>query len=220
MQSHRHCRFHDLFVGDVRFAVADVFLDGAVEQPGVLQHHTEQVVHVFSRQGGDVHAVHVDLAAVWLVKAHQQVNHGGLARAGGSDDRDLLSGQGVRGEPVHDLTVTVVAEAHVVKHHVSLCLRQQEGLVAFVGELLVFQKLKHPLACRRGGLQGGERVGKAGQRVDKQVDVHNEGNDHAKADLAAEGKRAADDRHRHKAQVAHKAHQRHHHAGKKLSVPA
>ncbi len=85
----------DLFVGGVRAAVADVLHDGAVEQPGILQHHAEHAAQVVARELLDVVPVHQDGAAVDIVEAHQQLDHGGLAGAGRADDGDLLPGFGV-----------------------------------------------------------------------------------------------------------------------------
>ena len=220
MQSHRFCRLHDFLVGGAYLAVADILLDRSLEEPGILEHHAEEVVYVLAGEGGDIHAVHVDLAAIGFVKTHQEVYHGGLARARRTHDRDLLSREGVRREAVHDLAVRVVAETHVVKDHVAARHRELRRLAALVRELLVFQKFKDSFARRRSGLEGGEGICEGGQRIDKEIDVHDKGDDHAETDLARESERAAEDSHRHEPEVAHEAHQRHHHARHKLGVSA
>lgn len=66
-------------------------MDGAAEQPGVLQHHAELVAQLVTGHRGDVHAVDRDLAALHVVEALEQVHQRGLAGAGGPDDGDLLT---------------------------------------------------------------------------------------------------------------------------------
>ena len=76
-------------------AVADVLHDRAVVEPGILQDHAEHAAQVAAGEIPDVVAVHQDGAAVDIVEAHQQLDHGGLAGAGWADDGDLLAGLGV-----------------------------------------------------------------------------------------------------------------------------
>ena len=72
----------DLLVGRARLAVGDVVADRAGEQPGVLQHHAERAAHLVAGEVAVVDAVEEDAPGVDLVEAHEQVDDGGLARAG------------------------------------------------------------------------------------------------------------------------------------------
>ena len=88
-------RGHDLVVGGVGAAVGDVGGDGSFEEPGVLEHHADAGAQFGAGQGGDVGAVEGDAAGCGFVEAQQQVDQGGLARAGGADDGDgLVRGDG------------------------------------------------------------------------------------------------------------------------------
>ncbi len=51
-------RRHHLVVGRLRFAVSDVVPDGAFEQPGILQHHTDLAPEVGPPHLGDVDTIH------------------------------------------------------------------------------------------------------------------------------------------------------------------
>ena len=88
IQPHRLAGADDLLVGHVLLAVYHVFADGAVEQPGILQNHAEQVVYAFAGEFARGDAVDPDAPAVYLVEAHQQVDHGRLAGARRPDDGD------------------------------------------------------------------------------------------------------------------------------------
>ena len=68
-------------VRDALLAVHDVLPDGPLEQPGVLEDHAEQVVHVLAPHVPGGHPVDEDVPAADLVEAHQQVHHGGLPGA-------------------------------------------------------------------------------------------------------------------------------------------
>ena len=70
MQPHCLARPHDVLVGNALFAVHHVFADGALEQPGILQDHTEQIVHVRAGEFVRGHAVDLDIALIDFVKAH------------------------------------------------------------------------------------------------------------------------------------------------------
>src|SRR5699024_160591 len=112
--------FEDLLVGRVQAAVADVLPDRALEQPGVLQHHAGARAQLVAGEVADVDAVDGDAAAVQLVEAHHQVHQGGLAGAGGADDRHRVPGVGDERQVADQLPVGCVGEAHVLELHAAL----------------------------------------------------------------------------------------------------
>ena len=79
---------HHLVHGGALLAVGDVFKDGAVEQPGVLQHHGVGSAEGVPFDLPDLVSVHVNGAVVHVVEPHEQVDDGGLARARGAHDGD------------------------------------------------------------------------------------------------------------------------------------
>ena len=76
---------NDLFVGGIQTAIADILHDGALEQPGVLQHHAEALAQGTAVKVADIVAVQGDGAGIHIVEPHEQVDEGGLAAAGGAD---------------------------------------------------------------------------------------------------------------------------------------
>ena len=136
MQPHRLAGAHHVLVGHVLLAVDDVLAHGTFEQPGILQHHAEKVVDIFAGEFARGDAVDADAAAVQLVKAHQQVDHGGLAGACRADDGDLLPRMRDGRKVVDDDLAGVVAEADVLERHLALHLfgRKVRRFAAFVGK--------------------------------------------------------------------------------------
>ena len=212
---------NDLLVGGVQTAVADVLHDGALEQPGVLQHHAEALAQSAAVKVAHVVAVQGDGTGVHIVEAHEQLDHGGLARAGGADDGHLLAGLHRTAEVVDDGLVRGVAEFDVVEGHLTV---DAGGVcpAGRVGGLVLFrlvQELEHPLGGSGHALQ---HVGHLRQLLDglgEVLDVLDEGLDVADGDGTVGGKDAAHDGHRHIAQVAHKVHDGHHQAREKLALP-
>jgi len=54
-------------------------VNGPGEHPGVLEHHGEGAAHLVAREFAVVDAVEQDAASIDLIKAHEQVDDGGLA---------------------------------------------------------------------------------------------------------------------------------------------
>ena len=79
-------------------AEAQVLLDRAVEQIGVLRHHRDQPAHRFRIERAQVLAADADRAALRIVQPQQQADDGGFAGAAGADDADALAGGDVEGE--------------------------------------------------------------------------------------------------------------------------
>ena len=108
------CR-DDFLIGGIRATVADVLHDGAVEKPGILQDHAEHAAQVIAVELLDVVAVHQDGTAVDIVETHQQLDHGGLAGTGWTDDGDLLARFGVEGKVIDDDLVRTVTEVNILE---------------------------------------------------------------------------------------------------------
>ena len=85
--------FDHFLVGHVApNAIGDVLADGAGEEEGLLFHDADLLAQVMAGIVLELHAVQVDCAAGVFVKARQQVDQGGLARTGGTQQGDRLAG--------------------------------------------------------------------------------------------------------------------------------
>ena len=100
----------DLLVGRPELAIADVVVDGAGEEPGVLEHHAEDAPHVIAAEVAGVDAIEADPALVDVVEAHQQIHDRRLPRAGRPDDGDGLPRADVEVEVLDERLVRLVAE--------------------------------------------------------------------------------------------------------------
>ena len=207
----------DLGVRDALLAVDDVFADRALKEPGVLQDHAELLVDIAARDLRRRHVVDADLAALQLVKAHEKVHHRRLARAGRTDDRDLLAGLCLGGEVVDDELVGVlIAEADVTECDLAADVFEALCLRALVGHFVGFEEGEHALARGGGGLHVRERLRHLRQRLSEQAHIDHEGDDVAEGDLAVEHEGRARDTHGDVAEVADEDHERHHEAGEEL----
>ena len=79
-----------LLVGGVLLGVPDVVKDSSGKQKILLQHHSDLAVELFQHNISDVHPVYQYGAVVHLVQVHEQIDHGGLSRAGGPYQTDHL----------------------------------------------------------------------------------------------------------------------------------
>ncbi len=99
-----------LRAGGVGPGEAEVVEDGAVEEEVVLADDGHLGAEGLEGEGLDGVAVEEDEAALAVVEARDEVDEGGLAGAGVSDEGDGLAGLGGEGEVVEDRAIGVVAE--------------------------------------------------------------------------------------------------------------
>ena len=90
----------DVALGGVGIAEADVLLDRAVEQEGVLVDHRDHRADLREGERAEIVAADPDRAGVGIVEPQQQPHDRGLAAAGGADDADALAGADAEIEPV------------------------------------------------------------------------------------------------------------------------
>ncbi len=159
VDARRFCRRFHFLERSVLLAVDDIFIDRTVEEPCVLQHHRVSTAQGIALDIAQLHAFHVDITAVHVIKTHEQVDDGGLACARGTNDRDRLAGFCMHGDLVKDCLFGSVAEGDVFKFHVSedslgkcLCLCFVSGFGLFVDDA------EHALCCGKCGLKFVEDV--------------------------------------------------------------
>ena len=101
----------------------------------------------------DVDAVNGDCAAINFIEAHKEVNQGGLASAGWTNDRNAASRLNGRGQTFNDRTFGVVAEYYLVEYNAPNRVFKRHRLCC-IGCLLWFvEEFKHPFRGRRRRLQ-------------------------------------------------------------------
>ena len=148
----RVSRCLDVFLARVLPAVGDVFPDGAFEQPGILQHHTEYFTQVFTRQLAYVDAVNHDTACLHIIKTHQQVNQCGFAPARGTDNRDELPGFNLYVHVFNERLVRQIAEVHMLDFNPALRGVNDAG-AALRNFLFLLQQREDPFRAGEGRLQ-------------------------------------------------------------------
>ena len=104
-----------LLVSGIQPSVADVVHDGAGEQVGVLEHRPQGAAQVVLADGLHIDAVIGDESSLDLIEAVDQVGDGGLARAGGAYEGDLLARVGVDGHIFQDAFAGHIGEVHMAE---------------------------------------------------------------------------------------------------------
>ena len=117
-----------LGVAGVGPAVGDVVAHRAVQQRGVLRDHADGTAQALLRHAGDVLAVDQHPAALDVVQAQQQIDHGALAGTRATDQPDLLARADRQRQPVDDLPGAAVAEADVLEAHFAAADDERLGL--------------------------------------------------------------------------------------------
>ena len=92
----------DLVVGGIGPGIEQVSADGVVEEMGILSDDADTLVDRVELQVADIDAADADDATLRVVEARDEVGDGGLAGAGGSDQRDQLAGSNVETDVVED----------------------------------------------------------------------------------------------------------------------
>ena len=167
----------DLLPRRVRLAEGDVFRDRAAKQPRILQHHAEAAARGGAGIVRDVMAAQQDAAGIDIVEAHEQVHDRGLARAGGSDDGDMLALFHVQVQIPDELGIRLVGEIHMAELHTAVAAGGQVLLDRrFLRQL---QQIDDALGSGLGLLQGAQTVGDLLERLRKLPREQHERHDNA-----------------------------------------
>ncbi len=113
-------------VGGLQPPVADVLHHRVGEQEGILQHQPQAAAQIGLAHLADIASIDADAPRLDLVEAGQQVDDGGLARAGRPDQGDRLPGLRFQGHVLDDRHLRVVAEANCSKADIALDRRQRQ----------------------------------------------------------------------------------------------
>ena len=123
------CRLVYFFIRCVQFSVTDIFLDRACEQVGILEHDAERMSQIRFFDLVDIDIVIADLAVRHIVETVDQVGDRSLARAGGSDEGQLLPRLCIQGQVMEHHMVRRISECHVIEAHIAFQLCVSDGSV-------------------------------------------------------------------------------------------
>ena len=104
------CRCNDLFICGIQTAIADIFHNCSVEQPGILQDHTKQLTQLTSVKVLDVMTIDQDLSGIDIIEPHQQFDHGCLAGTCGTHNSHLLPCFYICGEVMDNDLIGVISK--------------------------------------------------------------------------------------------------------------
>ena len=105
----------DLVLAGARFSEFDVFADRAAEQKRVLPDIGDVLAQRAARHLGDILLIDDDLAALGVIEAQDQVEHGRFAAARGPDQRGQLARLGHERYAAQHRFVAAIGEMNVVE---------------------------------------------------------------------------------------------------------
>ena len=117
---------HRLVVG-LGHRVADVLADGGAEQQVLLQRHGDLRPQALHLEVAQVALVDLDRPRLRLEQAQQQRHQGGLAGAGGPDDRGDRADAGLEAHVLEGGAVGLVAELHAAIAHAAQDALERDG---------------------------------------------------------------------------------------------
>jgi len=195
-QGEQHqARRHDVRLGRAGPAEADVVGDRAAEQEGVLQHHAELPTQRTLRDAPHVDPVEADAPAGHVVESTQQLDQRRFARARLSDERDHLAGLHFEADVAQHRQAIFVGEVHLLECDAAGDARHLDGIRRVDDLRLGVEHLEDALAGGHRRLKGVVALRQIADRIEEQVDVQHEGDQHAGRDGVAQHLRAADPHH-------------------------
>src|SRR6266700_3437297 len=140
----------DLFLRGAITAIGDISADGPVEEPGILEYHTESAAQFPTFDLCNVHSIYQNLAAVDFIEAHQQVDKGCLASAGWTDNRDHLSRQDINIHILHQYGVFFITKPDMLELDRALGSHNDLRVDRLRYLLLLIKQFKDALRRRHG----------------------------------------------------------------------
>ena len=206
-------RFDHLFPGRTGVSVGDVVVNGAVEQPRVLQHHRERAPQAGTGHMVDGLAVDGDRPGLGVIEAHEQVHQRSLARAGGADDSDHAARSGGQVHVPQNEPVRVVAEVQVLDVHLALPHVQRLRPRQVGGLLRLVHQLEDPLRRGQRRLELAENIGRFIDGAGKFAGIQHEGGNIAQRDPAGQVHQRAEKADERQGKVVDEIHRRTGNAG-------
>ena len=207
--AHLRC-FFNFFYRGVFVGVLQVMVDGVGEEHRVLQHDGHVLTQAVPGDLFHVLVVDPDGALVGIVVAHQQVDHGGFAAAGGTYQRHLFACGDGKVEILQHRFALHVTEFHILEADGHLLLVFPNQAVEILAGLV--QHLEDPFRAGDGGLQLSVDLSDFIDGTAELFGVHDEGGDDAHGDHAVDGEVTAEGCDDDEADVADAVHNRAHDA--------
>lgn len=138
---------------------ADVGLDGAGEQEGVLKDNAEQAAEVLKIDFADVNAVEKNLAALDVIKAQEKGDQRGFTGAGVADDGKSLAGLDAERDIAEDPVVFArigngaITEPNVAKFDFAAGIRKANRIGWRANRGRLVEQFENALGSGHGGLQ-------------------------------------------------------------------
>jgi len=183
-----HC-FHgvlDLGLGGGGAAVGDVLGHVAAEEVGLLGDHAQALAVGREVVGADVHAVDQDRARRGVVEAGDELDEGGLARAGLAHQGDRLAWRHVQGDVVQGRAVrALVGEGDVAELHLApQPSGHGDGVLGWFDRARGAEQVADPAQAHAGLLVAVEDTGELLDRAEEQVQVEQERQEDARRQRA------------------------------------
>ena len=173
-------RLLNLVVGGLRLAVGDVRPQVVGEQVALLGHHPDRRRQTGEAQPTEIDAVEADGTSVGVVEPGDQAEHGRLAGAGRTDQRDQRAGACGEVDTSEHLLSGVVGEVDVVEGELATDLDRFEprGVWSLDDVGLRVEILKDATEHGRRRLQLDGGLEQPGNREEEAVLQRREGDDH------------------------------------------
>ena len=114
------CRLYDLFSGGLRPSHSDIFRYTSTLQPCFLQYHSI----IFSKTlSGHIFVFltrNHNLAFIYIIKAHQQVDQCGLAAACRSYDGDSLARFYIQSKVLNEFFLWIIGKTYILQRYTSV----------------------------------------------------------------------------------------------------
>ncbi|MPN32901.1 hypothetical protein SDC9_180384 [bioreactor metagenome] len=110
-------------------------------------------MNIFAPDLIDRGAVNQYFARVQFIKAHQQVDNGGLAGTGRADDRNLLPRPDMGREIIDNRLILCIAKVNMPELHIASDVLKLLDFFALVAHFRFIKQLKDTLARGGGSLQ-------------------------------------------------------------------
>ena len=88
------CRLRCLnhfFLCRIQFSITDIVTDRTMEQPGILQNHSEHFTEFTSIEVPDIMSVNLDRTSIHIIETHEQFDHCCLSGSCRTNNCDLLA---------------------------------------------------------------------------------------------------------------------------------
>ena len=172
-------RRHDVLAGGGERVVADVLLDGAGEQEGLLQDHGDPPAQAVEGHIAHVDPAHQHRALVDLVEPVSQRDDRGLARTRGSDQGHDFARVHLEADVMQDRPGGVVAEGDVPELDRGLEVLQGDRVGLVLDGDRHVQHLEDPVTARHRPLHDGVLHRQHPDRVEEPLHIEDEGDHHA-----------------------------------------